>query len=530
MSKDQTAAMYPGRFSVNANVRGIRQCMACLIALLATMPACEKTKTVDPSSSPAAPSQLSGQALSATSISLQWHDNSANENNFLIYRGHLGGWNELCILDADRVSYIDSTVTDSSAYSYYIIARNSSGDSGPSNTITISTAGQNYPPLEPSYPSPPDNSINFDVDIALIWYCEDPDGDSLTYDIYFGPDGFLPLADSGLTELQYRPGLLNRGTEYNWKVVAHDGRGNSTSGPAWRFTTFANHAPRTPDNPSPGDTSSNVPINTALSWQCNDPDGDTLTYDIYFGQDPIPPRVAVGIGDTSYSPGQMAFSTTYYWKVAARDNFGRETIGPLWAFITSDSEYTITTLVQGFGSISKLPDYPLYNFGDMVIITATPGAGWRFWRWTGDYSGPENPLTVVIDRDLALTGVFTMNGTSAVISGAITWPGHVLSSYAYAFADSMANSRLCLVAQATVNPSNGAYTMRINDITSAIQIKFEGQDDVNNSGPWNPVDLGDGWGFYDADDDGLWNDFITISPGDSLTGVDIRLSDYVPKR
>jgi hypothetical protein len=46
-----------------------------------------------------------------------------------------------------------------------------------------------------------------------------------------------------------------------------------------------------------------------------------------------PPEVATGHTDTTYNPGQLNTSTTYYWKIIAHDPRISRT-GPIWSFRT----------------------------------------------------------------------------------------------------------------------------------------------------------------------------------------------------
>jgi len=96
----------------------------------------------------------------------------------------------------------------------------------------------------------------------------------------------------------------------------------------------ANQPPAQPSNPNPPNNSTNQQINTQLSWTCTDPENDPLTYDVYFGTVNPPPQVTTGQTGTTYNPGTLNYSTTYYWKVVAHDDHGNTTEGQVWSFTT----------------------------------------------------------------------------------------------------------------------------------------------------------------------------------------------------
>ena len=98
-----------------------------------------------------------------------------------------------------------------------------------------------------------------------------------------------------------------------------------------------NNPPNTPANPNPEDDEVDIPTNIELSWTGGDPDGDTVSYDIYFGTTSPPPKIISNHPETSYSPGELDNLTTYYWQIIAFDEYDASTTGPIWNFITTSN-------------------------------------------------------------------------------------------------------------------------------------------------------------------------------------------------
>jgi hypothetical protein len=88
---------------------------------------------------------------------------------------------------------------------------------------------------------------------------------------------------------------------------------------------------------SPADGSTGLVLRPTLSWSASDPDiGDTITYDVYFGDTTSPPLVVSNQTATYYQPAKLLALSTYYWKIVARDNNGVETVGPILSFTTGN--------------------------------------------------------------------------------------------------------------------------------------------------------------------------------------------------
>ena len=67
--------------------------------------------------------------------------------------------------------------------------------------------------------------------------------------------------------------------------------------------------------------------------------------------------------------------------------------------------YTISLFASN-GTITKTPDTQRYNYGDEVVIQATPAEGYFFSFWRGDGVGSANPLTVAVQEDISITAIF----------------------------------------------------------------------------------------------------------------------------
>ncbi len=191
----------------------------------------------------------------------------------------------------------------------------------------------NNAPAQPSTPNPADNSIDQLIVVDLSWVCSDPDGDPLTYDVFFSTVDPPTSVIQGQSGTSYDPDDLEYNQLYYWSIVALDGQ-DTTEGEIWSFTTIANQPPQEPSNPSPVDGAIDQPLNVELSWSSSDPEGGELTYDIYFGTTDPPQSVSQGQTDTTYSLSGLDYNQLYYWQVVAVDDYGNSIDGQLWNLTT----------------------------------------------------------------------------------------------------------------------------------------------------------------------------------------------------
>jgi hypothetical protein len=200
----------------------------------------------------------------------------------------------------------------------------------------------NNPPNMSSDPSPTDGATGQSVNVTLSWIGGDPDGDSVTYDVYLGPNDSTPdtMVCNNASSAICDPGTLDHDTHYYWQVVARDEHGATTTGPVWDFTTQStpNSPPHTPSNPSPADGAAAQSANVNLSWAGGDPDGDNVTYDVFTGtEDPPTTLVCDDVPVEACDPGTLSQGMQYWWRVVATDEHETTTAGPVWDFSTSTS-------------------------------------------------------------------------------------------------------------------------------------------------------------------------------------------------
>ena len=130
---------------------------------------------------PAAPSNLSGSALSSTEVRVQWSDNSANETGFRVLRkaGPSASYSTIN-LGTNTTTYTDSGLSAGTQYYYKVQAYNAVGSSADTAEINVTT-----PAPAPS-PSPG----------VAATHVQDDFGTSGLWKGKYGADGYLIRGDS----------------------------------------------------------------------------------------------------------------------------------------------------------------------------------------------------------------------------------------------------------------------------------------------------------------------------------------------
>ena len=290
-----------------------------------------------PPNAPSNPNPLDGAIDVTVNADLSWTGGDPNGDpvTYDVYFGTSSSPPKV-VSNQSITTYDPGTMNYATLYYWKIVAWDNHGASASGSVWHFTT--HNDPPNTPSSPNPANGTTGVSVNDDLSWTGGDPNGDPVTYDVYFGTTSPPPLVSSGQSNTTYNSGTMNYNTHYYWKIVAWDNHGASTSGSIWDFTT-ENRAPNEPSNPNPASGSTGVSITTDLGWTGGDPDGDPVSYDVYFGSTSPPLKVVGNQSTTTYDPGLLTYGTIYYWKIVAWDTHGASTSSPLWNFQTNSLPY-----------------------------------------------------------------------------------------------------------------------------------------------------------------------------------------------
>ena len=79
-------------------------------------------------------------------------------------------------------------------------------------------------------------------------------------------------------------------------------------------------------------------------------------------------------------------------------------------FEQTASQYSLTVMTSGVGSVILDPPGGIYDAGTVVKLTAVPAVGWAFNNWSGDITGSKNPENILMDGNKAVILTFNQVG------------------------------------------------------------------------------------------------------------------------
>jgi len=137
------------------------------------------------------------------------------------------------------------------------------------------------------------------------------------------------------------------------------------------FCSFLNYPPTIPHSPSPSNNSKMVNTNVELEWNCEDPDGNTLFYDVYLAKGRHPNEndiVSSNQVDNNYLLESLDTDSQYFWRIVARDTEGFTREGPIWNFWTTDTKSPETLIIKPLEGYLYIANESIKDIGITMII------------------------------------------------------------------------------------------------------------------------------------------------------------------
>lgn len=361
-----------------------------------------------PPSAPATPTNLIATVQGNPQISLAWTDNASNETGYWVQRAvGAGAFSTLATLPANSPSYIDNTVVLGTTYSYQIMAFNASGQSLPSNTLTVTMGSPAAPALLTATPS----VLSASPPIVVLGWVDNANNAS----------GFLiqratnATFTSGLSIYSiatptYTDTSVVRGMRYYYRVLASNGFGSS----AFSNTAMSVVAGQL-SNPPANVTAAMGNGKATISFTPPVPNGSSIVMSYTVTASPGG-KTVTGSASPLTMVGLMN-GTSYSFTVTAFNSSGSSapslpSVGVIPA--TLPGAPTAVTALGGNGQATVSFNPPLSNGGSAVTsytVTSNPGAF--------TVSGVAGPL-IMKGLTNGTVYTFTVRATNAMGTGPVS--------------------------------------------------------------------------------------------------------------
>jgi hypothetical protein len=258
---------------------------------------------------PTAPSNLTVQSVTSTSVTLSWTDNSSNENGFSIERLKAGGvWSQTGWVPANTTTFTKAGLSASTAYSFRVLAFNGTGNSSTTNTVSATTSAPPSPPAAPT-----NLVLTYATSSTLTVSWTDGSDNENGFSIEKLVSGSWTQTGSvSANATTFTKSGLPAGTWFDYRVVAFNGGGNSGPSNVLHAQTSPSGSPAAPTNLTVASvTSSSV----ALSWLDNSTNENGFNVEKLVGGTWT--FVATVVTGSNYTVPNLSPNTTYSFRVYA---------------------------------------------------------------------------------------------------------------------------------------------------------------------------------------------------------------------
>ncbi|HKT04723.1 MAG TPA: fibronectin type III domain-containing protein [Rugosimonospora sp.] len=330
---------------------------------------------------PSTPGAFAATATGPTSAALSWSPSTDDTGvaGYTILRGGTA----VASVPAGSTSYVDSTLTPGTGYSYQVVAKDLSGNASPPTApATVTTPADTSPPTAPGTPTATTVTAS---QVGLGWALSTDDVGVVRYDILRNGAVIGTATGNTFTDTTVSPG-----TAYTYAVRAYDAAGNSATGGTLTVTTQVGGSVFV-DGFESGDLAQWTPV-TGLAAQ---------TSIVHTGQ--YAAR-ETSTGTPTYAYRTLPASYAELWAQAWVYVAGRSTSANLFGFRTGTGASLVNVYLDANGRVSVRN-----NIGGVTTygtVTVAPG-GWHRVVLHARVNGADSSVDVTLDGQgtgISLTG------------------------------------------------------------------------------------------------------------------------------
>jgi chitinase len=261
---------------------------------------------------PSAPASLTSPSHTSSSVALSWGASTDNVGvtGYQVFR------NSALVTTVTGTSYTDAGLTASTAYSYFVKARDAAGNlSAASNTISVTTSASTDT-TPPSTPAGLSSSNVTSSSVSLSWSASTDNVGVTGYDVLRGGAVIGTAATTSYTD-----GSVQPSTTYSYTVRARDAAGNlSAQSSALGVTTPAGTPPKI-TTPTGVTVSGTTDRSVTLTWSASTSNAGTGKVVAYYVRNAGGTIVATSMG-TKVTVSSLNPSTAYTFVVQGYDQDG----------------------------------------------------------------------------------------------------------------------------------------------------------------------------------------------------------------
>lgn len=383
---------------------------------------------------------------------------------------------------ASETSLEIARLTNGTSYTFWVVARNTAGDSSPSATVSTT------PYTVPDSPTLVSLTAG-DGSLTVSWSAPSSNGgDTISQYTATATDGTSTHTcrwTSGDTSCTITE--LTNGTLYAVSVVATNAAGSSLASASTSGTPYTN-----PD--TPGNVSVTVGNGQAtVSWTAPASNGSSLWgYVVSVSDGTITTTTNVAASTTTVTLTGLTNGTLYSFSVYATNTAGNSTA----SIETSTSPYTVPnapsapTLTRSLGTLDVSWNAPTFDGGDAITsytVSATPndGGGVVTCSWsTGDLACT---LDVVDTATYSVTVIATNTAGNSLSSSATSSVGYAVPGAPTGLSATVSNATITLAFTAPIVTGGQPITDYVYSLNDASEVSF-----ASTEGPFVITGLNNG--------------------------------------